>query len=219
MLRPLIVVAGIAWCVPLALAQPEPAPAAKAGVIEPAAQEFIDRFRAEVGHLKDLSCLVEQKLTEGGETTTSIGAFTGTFERPASGGAELTGFRVERKGEGGMIIQAFDGKTATLLDHGKRTFASMDAKQAYPTRDNAAVVPMWCLSDILMSKGARIVAARMLPDAESDGVRCAVVEYTVEVPGGPAQEDAKDPLRLVLRQVRHVGKDDLLPRRIESWTS
>jgi thiol-disulfide isomerase/thioredoxin len=70
---------------------------------------------------------------------------------------------------------------------------------------------------VLTNPTAKLVAAKMMPNAKVDGTDCKVVAYTVEVPmPDPEGGDAAKAGKMVLKQVRHIGAEDLLPRRIES---
>ncbi len=219
----LCTIAGLALA-PAALAQdskdPKAAPATQ-DAVDPAAKEFITKFRAAIKEVKDLSCTIEQKQTAEGKTDTFRGEVVATITRVpgASGAGMLKHFRIVSKGENGDTAWGFDGKTATRLDHAKKTFASVESPdgQAYPVAEAYQVFPMWALSDVLTNPNAKLVAAKLLPDATVNGVECKVVGYTVEIPS-PANPDEK-PSKMVLRQVRHIGAIDLLPRRIESSTA
>jgi thiol-disulfide isomerase/thioredoxin len=197
--------------------------------VDPDARAFIERFRGHLKDIKDLSCTTEQRMTEvlpeGDKTDTFSGSVLLSFNRYPTGAGELKAFRIASGGEAGSVW-AFDGEAAYKIDHKAKTFEEADAPQrAYPVADASQVIPNWAMRDLLMSPTARLTAARMLPDVKEDGVTCRAVEYTAELPmaapPGDSEVDGKperDPGTLVLRQVRHVGADDLLVRRLESWT-
>ncbi len=227
----LIVASLIACPVGLVMAQDKAAPAAKAepaaqsAAIDPAAREFIEKFRAVVKKVDDLSCSVTQTMISGNEKNTQSGDIMLALSRRAAGGATLKMFKITTKHEAADGVWAFDGKTSYKIDNAAKTFASMEAEdgQAYPVGDVNMVIPTWIYgSDVLSAKGATLTAAKFLPDAQADGVPCKVVEYTVEIvsPAPPSDEGdtAKkvEPLKMVMKQTRHVGSEDLISRTIET---
>jgi thiol-disulfide isomerase/thioredoxin len=208
-------------------AQNAPAPAATATEVDPAAREFIEKFRGAVKEINDFSCTAVQTMTSGDSADTQSGDLVMTLKRPAKGGpATLKQFRIESKHAGINAVWAFDGKAAYKIDHAGKTFAGMEAPDgvARPVQEIALVVPNWIYgSDVLSNPGATLIGAKMLPDAQFDGVTCRVVEYRVVIvtPGLPDENaDGKtSPLKMTMRQVRHVGAADLIPRKIESHTT
>jgi thiol-disulfide isomerase/thioredoxin len=233
-----IAVAGLAVS-PLALAQDAQAPAqddksprpksqapdaaASQEAVDPAAKEFIAKFRAAIKDLKDISCTSEQTSKVEGKGETFKGEVVATIIRaPGTGGAGmLKQFKIVAKGEEGETVWAFDGRKATRLEHGKKTFAEVEAPdgRAFPVMQASQVLPTWTLSDVLVNPNAKLVAAKMLPDAKANGTDCKVVAYTVEIPMPSDPESGGKEGKTVLKQVRHVGAEDLMPRRIESTIS
>jgi thiol-disulfide isomerase/thioredoxin len=226
-----VVLAGVlgSMC-PQAPAQEHPGPALPVGV-DPEAQEFIGRFRGALKDINDLSCRSEQRTTErtadGEKSETHSGTVLLAFNRYPTGAGELTSYRIAAGGDSGSVW-GFDGDAAYKINHAARTFSEADSPKrvSYPVAAAAGVIPNWAMRDLLMSPTAKLVAARMLPDVEEDGTKCRVVEYTVELPMAPPPGDAvidgkpeRDPGKLILKQVRHVGADDLLVRRLESMTT
>src|SRR5437867_10287823 len=60
------------------------------GDVDPAANEFIDKFRAAVKNVKDITCTTSQKMSaEGGDSQTANGELVGKFLRNPTGGAQL----------------------------------------------------------------------------------------------------------------------------------
>jgi thiol-disulfide isomerase/thioredoxin len=227
-LRTLIVVLGATAVAIPSWGQDKASPAAQSGptTVDGAARAFVDSSRAAIKEIRDLSCSVQQRMSAEGETATTYrGDVVMTITRDGNGAGSLKNFRISTGGEAGSTW-AFNGMQSARIDSGKKTFAMVETPDAvaFPAEDAGQLVPSWVLRDVLMGPTAKIVGARMLPDAEADGVKCRVVEYTVEVPMGPAPKaegDAKpaEAPRMVLRQIRQVGEKDLLPRRIESWTT
>jgi thiol-disulfide isomerase/thioredoxin len=218
-----IAVAGLAVS-PVAFAQDakEPAPATQ-DAVDLAAKEFIAKFREAIKDVKDVSCTVEQTTKVNGKTETFKGEVVATIVRaPGSNGVGmLKNFRITATGEDGSNIWAFDGKNATRVEHGKKTFASLEAPdgQAFPVAEASQVFPSWTLRDVLADPKAKIVAAKMLPDAKADGVDCKAVQYTVEIPMMADPDSNEQSGKMSLTQTRQVGAQDLLPRRIESTVS
>ncbi|HMN41569.1 MAG TPA: redoxin family protein [Phycisphaerales bacterium] len=206
---------------------PAQAPA-KGAAVDPAAKEFIEKFRAIVKKVDDISCTVTQTMTTGEEKTSHTGNILATLTRRGNGGGSLKLFKISSRHDGVDGVWAFDGKTASKIDNAAKTFASMEAEEgvAFPVQDVQMVVPTWVYgTDVLSSKDATLTAARFLPDATADGVSCKAIEYSVEVvyPAQPGEDedDAKDakkaePVKMTMRQVRLVGAEDLIPRSIES---
>jgi thiol-disulfide isomerase/thioredoxin len=220
-----IVAAGLAIGVPAVQAQDEDKAPQTAGAIDPAARELIDSFRTGIKNVRTLSCLVEQTQISGDQKETRFGEVLVEYDRSGERSV-IKKFMVKSKGEN--AIWAFDGAAAFKLDHGRKTFQTMESDKAFPVAEASMLMPMWASgSDVLANKNAKLTAARLLPEVESDGVTCRVVEYTVvttyqPMPGddGKIAEGVEaDPPRAVLRQVRRVGKDDLLTRKIESWST
>jgi thiol-disulfide isomerase/thioredoxin len=189
------------------------------GEVDPAAKEFIAKFRAAIKEVKDISCTVEQTQTVDGKKEVFKGEVVATIIRApgASGVGMLKNFRITSKGEKGDTAWAFDGKNVTRLEHEVKTFASVAAPdgQAFPVMGANSVFPTWTLRDVLSSPQAKVTAAKMLPDAKVGDVACKVVQYTVEMPM-PAQDPDEKAGTMKLVQTRHVGAEDLLPRKIES---
>ncbi len=193
-------------------------------VVVPAAKEFIDRFRAATWKVMDVTCHSDQRTTDGQTTTEHSGDVTLVFERVPNGAAMLKKYRIAVDGKGGGAVWAFDGKTGAKIDHAKKSFQSLDTPSgdAVPSAEPGSIVPNWVMRDMLIDPKAVLVAARMKADAVDDGVPCRVVEYTAEVQmASPLGDDPKapDPGKMVLRQVRHVGAEDLMTRRLESWVT
>ena len=191
--------------------------------LDPAAGDFVAKMRSAVKDIKDISCTVTQTMVNGGTRQSHKGELVAVFNRPESGNASIEKFKITANFEDINAAWAFDGKTASKLDNAAKSFASMEAPdgKAFPVQDVSMVIPTWILgTDVLSNPAAKLVGARMLPDTKSDGVACRVVEYVVEVivPEAPAEKPAADakPLTMTMRQVRQVGAEDLMPRRIES---
>lgn len=196
------------------------------GDVDPAAKEFIDKFRAAVKNVKDVSCTSTQKMSaEGGDSQSASGELVGVFLRNPTGGAQLKQFKITAKDKDLNATWAFDGKAAFKLDHAKKTFATAEAPngRCNPVQEVSMVVPTWVYgTDVLSNKEAKLVGAKFLEDAKVDGVKCRVVEYKVEITYPAAEgEDGKktEPRKMLMRQIRHVGAEDMAPRKIESWTS
>lgn len=204
---------------PTAFAQDAAQPAAASDAINPDAKDFIARFRERLQSLTDISCTVEQTSTSDGKAKTFRGEVLGTIERvPGGRGAGMYKlFKFALRQDAGDVVYAFDGKNAYRIDHGKKTFASVEAAdgQAYPPAATAQLYPSWPLRDVLSDPRAKIIAAKFLPDAVLNGDECKVVEYTVALEFPPREEGEK-PSTMTLKQVRHVGAVDLLPRKIDS---
>jgi thiol-disulfide isomerase/thioredoxin len=190
------------------------------GAVDPAAKAFIDKSRAALKDLHDLSCTVDQQMSEGDkQPDTYTGDVLLKYERVANGAAMLKSYRVTRTNEH-PATWVFDGDTAAKLDPAAKTFQHLDSHEAYPVADAMMTIPTWSMRDVLMTPTAKLTAAKFLPDAKDDGVTTKVVEYTVEVPQVMADEEKPaNPPKMVLRQVRHIGADDLLVRRLESWVT
>lgn len=202
------------------------APAAKqdsAAAIDPAAKDFIDKFRAAVKGINDITCTVSQSMTNGDTTTSQSGDLVAVFDRSGRAG-KLKLFRIATKRDKIDAVWAFDGKSAYKLDNAAKTFAAMETPdgECYPVGEASMIVPNWIYgTDILSQKDAKIVAAKFLPDVEMDGVKCRAVEYRVEVvypnqPNEDGTENKAEPRKLTMKQVRTVGADDLISRKIES---
>jgi thiol-disulfide isomerase/thioredoxin/outer membrane lipoprotein-sorting protein len=189
--------------------------------VDPAAKEFIEKFRSNMKNVKDLSCTVTQKMTQGETAESRTGTFAGVFQRTETGPVRLTKFKIGLKNEDADAIWAFDGKACYKVDNTAKTFMTAESPdgQAFPPGDSGRVVPNWAFGDILSNKNAQLIGAKMLPDTETDGVHCRVVEYRVELPLQAAPDESSSPPKLTMRQVRQVGADDLIPRKIESWTT
>jgi thiol-disulfide isomerase/thioredoxin len=194
--------------------------------VDPAAEAFIAKFRGHLKDVKDLSCTVDQTYTDGATTDHSAGNVLMTFERVANGAGMVKRFRVASLDKGSPVATwTFDGGTAAKIDYVQKSFSQLETTEAYPVAPAMQVMPRWAINDLLMAPGAKLTAAKLLPDAEADGVKCRVVEYTVELAmathpeGDDPETKPAQPTMRVLRQVRHVGADDLLVRRLDSWTT
>lgn len=198
-----------------------PAPAAS-DAVDPDAKDFISRFRERIFSLSDIACTVEQTSTSDGKSRKYRGEVIATIERvPGGRGAGMyKHFKFTLRQDSGDVVYAFDGTRAYRIDHGTKTFASVQAKegQAFPPAATSQLYPTWPLRDVLSDPNARIVAAKFLPDAVLNGEACKVVEYTVRL-DIPAREEGEKPSAMTLSQVRHVGAADLLPRKIDSRVS
>ncbi|MBX3375899.1 MAG: redoxin domain-containing protein [Phycisphaeraceae bacterium] len=206
-----------------ALAQDaSPAGEAASDAIDPDAKDFITRFRERLQKITDISCTVEQTSTSDGKSKTFRGDVLATIIRvPGGRGAGMyQHFKFTLRQDSGDVVYAFDGKNAYRIDHGKKTFASVEAAdgQAYPPAATSQLYPTWPLRDVLSDPNAKIVAAKFLPDAVLNGEECKVVEYTVRL-DMPAREEGEKPSAMLLTQIRHVGAADLLPRKIDSKVS
>lgn len=204
--------------------------------VDPAAKDLIDKCRAAIRDVKDISCGVDAASTVDGQTEKTTGKVWMVIERLGVGrGTQMKMFKMEKGTSDTMVAQSFDGKTAMKVDAAKKTVWSVSAEgeNAYPLQEMGPLVPSWVMGDVLMQPAAVIIAAKLLPDAEVAGVKCKVVDYTVEVKSivpddVPSPEDAeearqleaarKDPPRMLLKQVRSIG-EDLMPRKIESKVS
>jgi thiol-disulfide isomerase/thioredoxin len=213
-----------------AFAQSKDAPhsnKAAAGAIDPAAADFIEKYRAAIRSMTDFSATVMQATKSTKSDVTQSGDLLIALDHSAEGPAVIKQFRISSKADDLDATWAFDGKTASKIDRAAKTFESMKVKkgQAFPVQEVANVVPSWSRgTDVLNNNGAKLAAAKFLPDAEIDGVKCRVVEYRVEVTIPDDQVERSDddkgksdePLKMVTEQVRHVGAADLMPRKIES---
>jgi thiol-disulfide isomerase/thioredoxin/outer membrane lipoprotein-sorting protein len=215
----------------LAQEKSTPAPAVDTSTpaaVDPAAKAFIEKFRAAVKKVDDLSCTVTQTMSapDGKETTSGDIVITLAHRGPA---ASPKLFKISAKHDAVDGVWAFDGKTAFKIDNAAKTFASLEAEkgEAFPVRDVQMAIPTWIYgNDVLSNKDAKLVSARFLPDAQTDGVKCKVVEYAVEVvfPQDEEGEDGADakkaePIKMTVKQTRHVGAEDLFSRKIEAKTT
>src|SRR5438105_2131017 len=114
---------------PLALAQASPAqpPAAKSGAkeaapVDPAAKEFIEKFRGAVKTFDDVSCTVAQSMTTGDKTDSQSGDLVAVFSRNDEGRATLKQFKITTKHDALDAVWSFDGATAFKIDNAKKTF-------------------------------------------------------------------------------------------------
>ncbi len=199
------------------------APKSDGAEIDPAAKDFIEKFRAAVKGINDIACTVSQSMTNGDTTTAQSGDLLAVFDRTGRA-ARLRQFKIATKHDKTDATWAFDGKSAYKLDNAAKTFAVMETPdgECYPVGECSMIVPNWIYgTDILSQKDAKIVAAKFLPDAELDGVKCRAVEYRVQVvyPNQPNEDGSAskaEPRVMTMRQVRFVGADDLVSRKIES---
>jgi thiol-disulfide isomerase/thioredoxin/outer membrane lipoprotein-sorting protein len=197
--------------------------------VDPAAKEFIEKFRSALKKLEDVSCTVSQSMVSGDDKSSQSGEIVATLARRGNG-ASLKMFKLASKHDAVDGLWSFDGKTAYKVDNAAKTFASMESAEgvAMPVQDASMVIPTWIYgNDVLSNKGATLTSAKFLPDAQFDGVSCKGVEYTVEIvyPAAPKEDgddaaDAKkvEPMKMTMRQTRFVGAEDLLPRKLVSET-
>jgi thiol-disulfide isomerase/thioredoxin len=206
-----------------------PAKQDAANAVDPAAKEFIETYRAAIKNVQDTSLTVSQTMTSGDRTDRQTGDVVAVFSRETAR-TTLKQFKITSRRDDLAATWSFDGAKAFKIDNKAKTFASMESPKgvASPVPDVAPIVPSWMYGfDVLSNKDAKLVAARFLPDAQLDGVPCRVVEYRVEVtyPDMPSEEPAADKdakhetRKMTMVQTRHVGAEDLIPRKIESHTT
>ena len=199
------------------------APKSDGSDIDPAARDFIEKFRAAVKGINDISCTVSQSMMNGDTTTAQSGELLAVFDRTGRA-ARIRQFKIASKHDKTDATWAFDGKSAYKLDNTAKTFAMMETPdgECYPVGEASMVVPNWIYgTDVLSQKEAKLVGAKFLPDSDMDGVKCRAVEYRVQVvypnqPNEDGSENKSEPRVMTMRQVRFVGADDLVSRKIES---
>ena len=204
--------------------------AAASGEVSAEARALIDDCRRAIAKVKYLTAEVAQTTTVEGESPTrAAGKVAVDIERRAAPEMPGGGFRIGQATikryklsvEGEKRVYGFDGKTAMMLDSGKKELATAEAgdKPVFPPPEVAGLTPIWLQGDILSNPTTKLVSAKLLANAQAGGAECRVVEFTVEVPNVDPDMPTDKPATMVLKQVRHIGVADMLPRKLQSWTS
>lgn len=208
-------VATTALTAPAVLAQnagaAQPAAKSDSGAVDAAAAKLLADSTAAVKKIRDVSATTTQSVGP----MTSKGAFVVSIpEKIAGFPFSMYSFTLHND-EGKPTAQwSTDGKQVQKLDHAGKVLLTFKNDKgealAMPPQDVWPVMPQWIFEDIFENPQLKLVAAKVLPDADVAGVKCRVVEVTREF--DPGQEDSP---KLTMKGVRYIGAEDNLPRRIE----
>lgn len=199
--------------------EPKAAPA----TLDPAAEKLRADAKAAMKKVRDVSYKLKQTGGMMGGGNAVAGMVTLSIAEAPGMGIPFDRYKVVINDEKGApkTEWASDGKTLFKIDHAAKKLFSMKAGEevlAMPPQDIWDFLPIWFMNDEMQAMMWKTTSLAVGADAEVAGAKCHVLTSVEEMklPGGEAEE-GEEPVeaKVVLTQTRHLGADDLLPRKVD----
>lgn len=195
--------------------------------IEPEAQKVLDAAKDAVKKVRDITYKVKQTggmSMAGGSNTPMTGVVTLSIPEKAGRGMmpfDRYKFAINDEKGAAKVEWATDGKTLFKIDHAQKKLFSMATQagdQSMPPQDIWDWMPLWLTEDRMQNPMLKTVTLTLGKDAEVGGVKCRVLTriQEAEMPAMEEEGEAKKaPGKIVLTQIKYLGVQDSLPRKIE----
>jgi thiol-disulfide isomerase/thioredoxin len=198
----------------------ETKPEAKAaGKVEPEAEKLLKDSSAVIKKIRDITYKIKQTGGMGGGDEAARGVVTlGIPEKIM--GFPFEKYKIEIHDEKGKTTAewASDGKKIQKIDHAAKKMLSMDLKGGgmnFPPEPLWGILPQWMMEDMFANPMVKTTSASLGKDAEAGGVKCRVVTRVQEM-SFPTEEEGKPAPKMVTTTSKHLGADDLIPRKVET---
>ncbi len=191
--------------------------------VDPAAEKMRTDAKAAMKKVRDVSYKLKQTGGMMGGGGGVAGMVTLSIPETPGMGMPFDRYKVVINDDKGApkTEWATDGKTLYKIDHAAKKFFSMKAGEevlAMPPQDIWDFLPIWFMNDEMQAMMWKTTSLAVGADAEVAGAKCHVLNSVEEMklPGGES-EDGEEPVeaKVVLTQTRHLGADDLLPRKVD----
>lgn len=193
--------------------------------VEPEAEKLHAAAKEALKKVRDISYKVKQKGGMGGDEAAS-GAVAMSLPEKAGMGLPFDRYKIAMHDEKGATKSewANDGKKLYKIDPASKKLLSLELKDGgmqMPPSDIWPILPQWVMEDRFENPMMKTVALRLDKDAEIGGVKCRVLSRVqeMEVPDEEAQDAgpvvAGKNRKVVITTIKHLGAEDMLPRKIE----
>jgi thiol-disulfide isomerase/thioredoxin len=211
--------AGKAPAQPVKPAEAKPAEAKSEGKVDPEAEKLMKESSAAIKKIRDITYKVKQTGGMDGGDAVSRGVVTLTIPEQIMG-FPFERYKVELHDETGKATSVWssNGKTIQKIDHAKKKLLSMDLKNTgmnIPPQELWGILPQWLMEDLFANPMVKTTEASLGKDVEAGGVKCRVVTRTQEMKF-PSEDEGGPAPKMVTTSTKHLGADDLIPRKIET---
>ncbi|QOI99067.1 MAG: TlpA family protein disulfide reductase [Phycisphaeraceae bacterium] len=223
-------------------AQPQPAAqpatdavkAKEAATVEPAARKLLDKSSEAVGKIRDVTMKIDQRAMMAARERAIVSI---TKNADAENGLPFDRYKISKVNSQWKPTEewSYDGKTLHKLVHkDKKLFTIARTPDDMPPFEIFGAIPQWLFEDMNEMMGQALVSAKVGGEADVEGVKCVQVDEVreMELPGmddeeeveegedapkKPEGEKKEEPVKkMVITHVKHLGAEDMLPRRIKT---